>query len=321
MYLNKTTDGRFGYIDAIKGVCMLLVLVDHAGFYLPPMLDYIEVPSFFLISGFLYKDNSFKNILRNKTLRLIIPYFLFSLLYAVPYVLEMRYSDCNIFNLRTLVWFFLSPANEPLWFLKALFWTFVIYKLMLLAIEKISNEIMRIVVFAVLLALLSYFGKMITTESPIFLSSGILQAVVVVPLFAIGNILARINFFRVYHNWGTKRFIMFPILFLLWFVSARSNIALHAACYNAGIIEFYTTSVVSFILITSALYEFKHEVLLSWFGRNSLYILGLHLAIITTLRLCGVQDNLVLLLLTIILLFPIVYATKRIFPFTHGKSK
>lgn len=60
------TKSRLGYLDAIKGLCMLLVLVDHSGFRLPPLLDYVEVPVFFMISGCLFKNEPLKDVILKK---------------------------------------------------------------------------------------------------------------------------------------------------------------------------------------------------------------------------------------------------------------
>ena len=69
---------RMPYIDAIKGISILIVVIDHCGYTLPPILDHIEVPTFFIISGFLFRNTSFSNIIKKKTIHLIIPYAIFS---------------------------------------------------------------------------------------------------------------------------------------------------------------------------------------------------------------------------------------------------
>ena len=314
MCLDKTINKRLGYIDVIKGLCMLLVLVDHSGIYLPPMLDYVEVPSFFIISGFLYKNTSFKDILQKKALRLVLPYFFFAFLYAIPFLLTIK-EETDFFSFKVIVWFFLYPSNSPLWFLKTLFWVFIIYKLLLLIVERNSNKWMQRILFAALILIFALIGKYIDIKSPLLLATGIPQAIVVIPLFAIGHFMAKNRVFEGLRKWSFKRGFFIFLLVVLWCVYSRSNIRLHIAEYHVDIISFYTASISAFVALALILLNIKSEIPLSWFGRNSLYILGLHLPIITVLNVCGVNEKWILLFITTIILFPLVYVVKRYFPF------
>lgn len=253
----ENNNKRLGYIDAIKGLCMLLVLIDHSGFQLHPMVDYVEVPSFFIVSGFLYKDLAFQTMWRKKATRLIYPYIFFALLYAVPFILKSFHEGENIADGKALALFFMIPANEPLWFLKALFWIFILYKLLTQLIGLIHNPVLRNVAFMMSIVLFALLGTINNIKTPLFLLTGIPQSIVALPLFAFGNILAKYNVFSRLRDIGIKRWILWGFIVLLWWGTARSGIMMHVASYQANVLMFYFVAIVAFLSVAMFLYVKK----------------------------------------------------------------
>lgn len=77
---------RKNWIDAAKGYGMILVILGHITEYSPVgMIIYsFHMPLFFFMSGYLFSTKrSFGEFARNKTRRLILPYFV----YAIPLIL------------------------------------------------------------------------------------------------------------------------------------------------------------------------------------------------------------------------------------------
>lgn len=74
---------RVLWIDIVKGVAIILVVLGHIGLtnvsYIGPWVNSFHVPIFFFISGMLFSNsNSFGIFLNKKILELIKPYLYFS---------------------------------------------------------------------------------------------------------------------------------------------------------------------------------------------------------------------------------------------------
>lgn len=118
---------RIGYIDTVKGIAIIFVVLQHAG--IPVIGNYImafHMPLFFLIYGFTLDDAHLANAgsVRAKISAYIVPYFIWALIYCRKFVIE---------NYLRILWG-TSPALGPstvtrvLWFLPAFFVAVVIYR-------------------------------------------------------------------------------------------------------------------------------------------------------------------------------------------------
>lgn len=242
-----------------------------------------------------------------------MPYLFFAVVYAVPFILNAVEGKEQITH-NTFVWFFLSPANEPLWFLKTLFWVFVIYRISISGICRLGRGVGYTLLLAIL-TLCALCGKLLEVQSPLLLATGVPQAIVVLPLFAIGNMLAMKIHSVMSTAWNYKKSILLLSALSIWFFGAQSGVYLHIATYDATMCLFYLTSVSAFIALLLLFSWLTPVAPLLWLGRNSLYALGLHLTIIDILRICNVHERVYLLLLVIVLLEPLTRLVKRLFPF------
>ena len=80
---------RFEWIDILKGIGIILVVVGHSNFsfakattamFIQKYIYSFHMPLFFFVSGYLFvkdKYSNFKRFLRVKTKTLMIPYFFF----------------------------------------------------------------------------------------------------------------------------------------------------------------------------------------------------------------------------------------------------
>lgn len=111
---------RKTYIDVIKGVAMLLVVMHHCGMVKDrgmEMLTMIDVPLFFLCSGFLAynKAPDYSRELRKKTSGILLPFILAMLLMS------------GIRQINPLDIFAYDITKSGYWFLEALFLIFIIW--------------------------------------------------------------------------------------------------------------------------------------------------------------------------------------------------
>ena len=120
------------WLDALRGLGILLVCVGHTA---PPLAKFVygfHIPLFFILSGFLFKPDRFSVVKYLK--RLILPYFILCginlVIYGViclgsgehydlpKYIIGILYSN------GTLEW---MPNCSPLWYLTCAFVTFFIF--------------------------------------------------------------------------------------------------------------------------------------------------------------------------------------------------
>lgn len=151
----RDDNGRIRYIDLMKGIAVLGVILHHTNLYLPENLDItltcIRLPIFFFISGMFVKmARPTGQFLLKRFNRLIVPMVFFSLVYlaivaAVPHLRDIHFSHAGdtVGDHHGLIYdlyiFFVVPANAPLWFLPCLFTATVILHFVIKACRRHSR--------------------------------------------------------------------------------------------------------------------------------------------------------------------------------------
>lgn len=141
IYSNKSTEKREHYIDAAKGIGILLVIIGHSN---PPapirqFIYEFHMPLFFMISGYVFQYDKwmaldFRSFLQNKWRAYIPKYFLLAglnLLAAGGILGFFQHGFTKEWlrlNLNYIYWIFYSkgsvatmPNCTPLWFLTCIF--------------------------------------------------------------------------------------------------------------------------------------------------------------------------------------------------------
>ena len=155
------------YLDAAKGIGMLLIVCAHTGVSFPiPMLSNVKVALFFLISGLFFIPKAslpFNDYLKGDVMRIFVPFaifyiFSYILFYVgkafVPGFTEMTEAN-GILDCFTQKQYF----NGPIWLLMCLFWI----RLFCYFIERyVSKEWIRAAI-ALCVGLLGFsLGKYLT---------------------------------------------------------------------------------------------------------------------------------------------------------------
>ncbi|MDY5870811.1 MAG: acyltransferase [Lachnospiraceae bacterium] len=157
------TENRLKKIENIRVLAIILVVLGHSIILYSPgwdlfettrqapllsrlkrMIDLIQMPLFFSLSGYLFVFTHQKKwriwkLASNKFARLLVPYFGIGLLYMVPIRFSVGYSGYVGNHFGDIISKILL-ANDVghLWFLPALFITFLISEIILTLVEKIS---------------------------------------------------------------------------------------------------------------------------------------------------------------------------------------
>lgn len=148
---------RILWIDAVKGGCILLVLLAHTytekigeNPFLSEIFRHLYyfmacyMPVFFVVSGYTFKDSP--DILQKKFKQLVIPYAQWALIYFFAFIIVSifkgeifplhwlrklagcLYSRCDIFAENAgFANPLMPPGAGPLWFLTALFASYILY--------------------------------------------------------------------------------------------------------------------------------------------------------------------------------------------------
>ena len=182
--------GRDVSIDAARGVALFLVVLSHAH-HLPYYLTSFYIIAFFFLSGWLYKPGKKYTLnIRNKTKRVLIPYFVNSaiLLFAFSAINGFSPDFINaaligILYSRNVIEIGTSPimisGNAPLWYLTSFFTTILLFHIL---VDRYTRDIKTVVLLISILIIAS----ILLSKIPILLP----WSLEMVPFFTIIMILA-----------------------------------------------------------------------------------------------------------------------------------
>ena len=121
---------RLDYLDMVKGLAIILVVLGHIEFISHPLRVWISsfhMPVFFIVSGILirYKneaDQPLLPLIAKKARQILIPYFWFSLLYFVIDIFNVIFDKITPLTfVKDLIGSLTFYGVSVLWFLPALF--------------------------------------------------------------------------------------------------------------------------------------------------------------------------------------------------------
>jgi len=256
---------RKRYIDILKGIGVLLVIIGHLVDYNSPLKIWIysfHMPLFFFISGFLYKKNNknLKLFIKKKFKSLLIPYFIFniiSLIFNPLYISNIDEVINGIFYIKSSV-----PWNSSLWFLPILFITNLLYYF----IDHLSEKYKFISVLIILLTgiflcynnINLFFGLHIVPFSLIFFYIGYLFN-----KFDIINRVSKLEF--------NTYIFLFCIIMNVYLSLENGRVNMSTNLYNNYLIFIITAllGIFSFIYISIII---KKDKIIEMFGQYSLYV-------------------------------------------------
>lgn len=119
-------NNRLIHIDYLRSFGMILIIMGHIHFSegFDHYIHAFHVPLFFFISGFFFKTGKYdlKNFVIKKTKGLLIPYFLWAVIYEIIALFFNKQNWSGIIWNNTV----LVPIGGALWFLTALFFVEII---------------------------------------------------------------------------------------------------------------------------------------------------------------------------------------------------
>ncbi|ADL51255.1 acyltransferase family protein [Clostridium cellulovorans] len=277
---------RISYIDMLKALGIILVVIGHASLKNPLLIKTIysfHMPLFFFTSGYLYNYSKYKSNQRifiiSRFKSIVIPYIagcLFAFWYGSKFAAIPTSPKASIIAILKSNGKGFNTFNTPMWFLPCLFATLVVFSFILSRLHKFSIH-KQLLVFT----FLAMVGSIIIKKHyiPLNLPWGI-------DLIPITMFFCFLGFYyRKIENYiSAKKNIILLVLSILIFISGlhfNGRIDMMGRYFN-NILIFYPTAI-SGIYITiqiAQLLSYKNVPIFTrifkYAGANSLMILLLH---------------------------------------------
>lgn len=284
--MTATTPQRIEWIDIVKGILIVSIMVGHLGIRQINQIVFIyHVGGFFLLSGYTMKSRPIDNVsVEKKFNRLMGPYFitgiciiLFDLVY--PLLLPGGYSLADaernlasdfirIFwgsgTNTTFMSYDMGTMIGAIWFLPAMFMAVIIAQALRYYIH--DNRLQ-------LLAALVFYIIAIVSANYIWLPFSMQAGWMAVLFVVIGGLARERNILDCIKS----RDLIIPILFVTLSYSMNKSFVNFVTGYARDYIIGPICAMVVMLAICKVCSKMHHSHLMSWMGRNSLLILCVHL--------------------------------------------
>lgn len=258
--MDRQIGQRETYLDVIKGIAMLLVVMQHVGGRLNEGMIFlckVDVPLFFLVSGYLaYKPCiDYRKDFVKKINRLFCPFLVASIFAIIYYKLPFQN-------------YILDIGKCGYWFLECLFIMFLLFYI-LHKLNCLLNNNVLIIGFLIIEFCLLIFSKYgLETIDNVF---GISYLSRYFPCFMVGVIIKKYSIQQMSKMIGSTLFLVTCATFLYNNVDTNINFLLHVLGYVcASSLLFY------FIRNVETEIPYYARNLLSIIGKNSLSIYIIH---------------------------------------------
>lgn len=277
------------YLDIMRGFSIFFIVLGHAishsdsveGIY--KFIYSFHVCAFFIISGYLFNEKKykFKEFIRKKFFRIMIPYFFWEIIFLIPYAIFILKR--NLFRNYEIVDYIFKiiygngnndalNQNTSLWFLPALFSMEILMYLFIKIFNKFNKKTRKLLLISVIFIIGIMFSSFIKIKLPWGLNTAFSFLIV----FYIGYLIKEKNFLEK---------INIKIIFLLGMIGTIS-------CYlNIDIVSLveyrygnYFFALLSGICLSITLlgisYKINSNKIIEYVGSNTMGILVFHKIVI-----------------------------------------
>lgn len=237
----------------------------------------MRMPFYFILSGLFFKDyGGIFNLMEKKLNKLIVPFLFFFLIGLLVAWFKMRSLDFSLLIDPMDNW--AMRANSPVWFLICLFWTNVIFCIVCMMVK--SLYIRGVVVLCI--GAIGYILNVYQIFTPLFFGS----ALTALPFFFTGYLIKRFpllypNKFDRYNILLAIALIGTGILYSLYRVHPYIHFVKND--YKGNPVEIYFLGICLVLGVLILCKSIRWLPIISYMGRYSIIILGLHGIIVFTL--------------------------------------
>lgn len=332
---------RIDWIDWLRGLAIIFVVIGHF-----PVNDKVKIylysfhlPLFFILSGLTFnvkKYNDMKSFIKHKAKGILLPYLCLNLSYFAIWVLLSKILTHSSTSLLTIGKGILFANNDkvfllngPTWFLPTLF---LVEVLGYLAIKYFKDDEKQLTILSFVFLLIGYAESL---KKPKELMIWHMNSVpVAFFLFIIGYV-----FYKYYTNNKEVRNKIdnfksyFGILFLLlgfYFAIKNGKVSFGGNSYKSityTLISIFFSCTGYFLLIRKVCQLQVIGKVLSYIGKNTLFILGFHKVLLFVLKYLDFKYinhewwAIALALVSVLLTTLVSLFINKVCPFVVGKME
>lgn len=286
---NENMQQRIGWVDIVRGIFMLMIVIGHVFFYSDSVIRWyvysFHVPAFFFVSGYCFRyRNGFKGFIKQRFVRLIVPYLLLSVLFIGVFAISIRffpsigriYTFETLQSVKTVLYsnynVYPMKYNLPLWFLPCLFFV----EILAFCIEKISKSMKNSRICRGLACCISVVASVVFK---INLPWHIETSMAMLFWYELGIIIRELNCLNAFRK--MKSLLKGGIIVVLLMVGGilpffnSTNVSVLRNLYGSYPIYYFSClcSILGYVLLST---EIKSNKMLEFIGKNTMAILAFH---------------------------------------------
>lgn len=316
---------RIEYIDLMKGFCIILIIMLHNHIHfnnnIDDVLKNMRIPLYFCLSGLFYKEyNGFIDFFVRKFNKLIIPFIFFS---YVPFALceiDLDYER----SFTTYILMSIEPYNYPLWFLRCLFVTYLLYYVFRKITKEFSLTIQTFIFFLISFLMYVFCQNMSYPSNSVFkiLETNIynvITAFIALPFFHLSFIIRKRGLLEL--NLSHKLvLIIFCSFFCLWVSTYQTNIDYRTISFGRNFVCLYLSAIGGTGCVWCLAYLLKRIFYISYIGRYSLIALGTHYPLILLFNMIGLHNKYIVFFCVLMIMPALIYIFKKYFPYLTAQK-
>ncbi|MCM1517734.1 MAG: acyltransferase [Pseudoflavonifractor sp.] len=279
---NDKSEKRLEFVDLAKGISIIVIVLMHCRCELVGgafLTQFLGLPMYFVLAGMFFKDyGGYLVSVENKINKLIVPFLFFYLVGDLMYWSAYKLGLLSVSLVETpFIGILLgeSPENIPIWFLAALFDIYVVFLVVYRLFPTVLYRVLALTGFSILGLVVAYERIAL----PFYLS----QALFALPFFCYGYLLRRS---RIIESGVWNRCVMILLILLPFavYIPLRYDEGMIFADFyyygNPLMLHIYAMIIVLGVLSVCRMIGSRLR-LISYVGRFSLIILGVHWLVMT----------------------------------------
>jgi acyltransferase len=338
---------RVLWIDTLRAIGIFFVVLVHTGrvddLFILIYIKSFFIPLFFFVSGLFAKESfyndSFPNLLKKLSQRLLIPYIFFGLVSYFSWLFLLRhFKDQHFDPFKSLLGILYGSGsgnwlsyNIALWFFTCLFMVQVFFFLLIRASHK-KSEIALLPLFLFFLSILGYIATTYIASPSTRLPWSIDIALTAAVFYGVGYLLRPYILTQLFTKWRWP--VIFTSLALsILFSTINTEVEFYVGTYG-NYLYFYMAAFSGILFWTHIAYLIRPNRLFSAIGQNTLVIFSTHLLVIPCLTgfliyVFRIQEKILdggvfiafgYAILSILIILPISRLMHHYTPFLVGKS-
>ncbi len=324
---------RIPWIDVAKGFGIFLVVYGHNFPVTEKYIYSFHMPLFFMIAGFFHPENMDWRHIKKRFKALVVPYFLWAgMLFLFWWLVGRKFGDSAAHHLsvkKNFIGIFYGQGGMeymdwgiPMWFLLAIFNTFIFFGL----VRKIRHKYWQ---FAVLIMLI-VLGFMLPRIYPVKYPWSLDVALVALVFYAFGYYIYPYLLQLDRKRTLTGIIILGLLHYGLFYFNDKVD--MYRSQYG-NVVWFIFNGIVGSLFYLLLFKYVKNISFLNYLGRHTIPVLAMQLRAMTAIKLFlavvlgytvfrfSEWEKFFYAIVQIILMIPVIYLIDKYFPVLNGKYK